>query len=220
MVPSGNQPASPPPATCNSNSFCRLAMRSLSNSWPPTAPVALKGTALWPIADAMVPMMGIFSKCEDTNILILACLAKGMYVTKRMVSMKEAWLETITAGRPDWQRVDRNSARPSMSCRTQRAAQHIVHRHMMHVKTKTSFSRKQPGSMGFTAPSSTHTLATRKAGSVKRTMKRLKTTMPSCVPTLIVARCGPPMRNLHGVYTSPNTPPFTEQGKCEGCEWD
>mmetsp|Transcript_39485 Transcript_39485/g.118219 ORF Transcript_39485/g.118219 Transcript_39485/m.118219 type:complete len:203 (+) Transcript_39485:451-1059(+) len=180
MVPSGNHPAIPPEATCSSISFCLWAMSSLSSSNVPSAPVALKGTDVWPMAVAMVPMMGMFSKCPETSILTLACLAKGMKVTNKIVSRKEAWFEMITAGRPEALRVDRNSFRPSMSNRTQNE-QNIATLHMRQVKTSTVCSRKPPEHTGFTAPERTQSFAMRKAGRVNKTNSRLKQKTATCI---------------------------------------
>mmetsp|Transcript_64229 Transcript_64229/g.187917 ORF Transcript_64229/g.187917 Transcript_64229/m.187917 type:complete len:276 (-) Transcript_64229:2-829(-) len=186
IVPSGNQPASPPEATCSSISFWRSAISSLSSSMEPSAPADLKGTALWPMALTMAPITGIFRRWPETSILILACCARGMKVTSRMVSRKDAWFATMTAGRPEAPSAARNSARPSTSCRTQKA-QSRARRHMRQVKTSTARSRKDPGCMGLTAAARMLSLAKKKTGRVQRAMERLKKKTATFAPNPMAA---------------------------------
>mmetsp|Transcript_48110 Transcript_48110/g.148487 ORF Transcript_48110/g.148487 Transcript_48110/m.148487 type:complete len:211 (+) Transcript_48110:617-1249(+) len=176
IVPSGYQPARPPAATCSSNSRIRSAMRSLSTSNFPLSP-DLKGTAKWPMASTIVPSKGIFKRCEETNILILAIWDSGMKVTKRMVSMKDEWFATITAGRPDLARDDRKAARPSTLSRIQQQ-QSSERRHAKHVRTSTRRRRHEFARMGLHRAERTLNLATTYTGRVKTTKRRLKKNTP------------------------------------------
>mmetsp|Transcript_2175 Transcript_2175/g.4843 ORF Transcript_2175/g.4843 Transcript_2175/m.4843 type:complete len:272 (+) Transcript_2175:144-959(+) len=157
MVPSGYQPAQPPAAMCSSNARMRSTIFSLSTSNLPDS-VVLKGTAIWPIAWVIVPMKGIFKRCEETNILMLEIRRRGMKVTSKIVSRKERWFATITGDRPDLPKPERNAARPSTRTLIQQL-QSRANRQAKQVLTSTARRRHDLARKGLHLADSTLNLA-------------------------------------------------------------